>query len=273
MAITWEQNFVFIVNKILGNSFFNNPVQLIGLIMMVVAAIMGVFVLKTIYEKYKSTKDIGFVIYLIAGIALFAAVISNIIMEIINSSLGLFDFTRYLAIFSQIFITIAAVCACIFAFRNTYPDRVKILTIIVIMLAVIANVALAWAIIANVVTGKIAQTSSSFVIITIFPLEMLILIYCGAIPLAFWPAVVFFYFAAKVRKENKAKSSHSILFGISHSCIGFGYIFTIFQILPPQISPIIVRSFYLAFIITITLCFTTPEWYKRRIGWVDEISD
>ena len=102
-----------------------------------------------------------------------------------------------------------------------------------------------------------------------YPLIIQLIIYITAIPSAIFPPAVFFYFAKKIREENKPQSSFSVLFGIGLVCIAFGYIFGFFVFIPLVILPVITRGLYLSFIIIMYVCFSMPDWFKRRINWPD----
>ncbi|MFX1450279.1 MAG: hypothetical protein ACFFCM_05530 [Promethearchaeota archaeon] len=269
---TWDYGIYVTLNKLWGYSSLNNPIGIISFILMSFSGIIGIFTLRAIYRKYKRTGDIGNFIFFLAGIFLFTGVIATIIIDI-SPNINLHGIIDIMLIISVICITAAAVFSNIFAVRNTFPERVKFITLLIILPIAILNVSiLSWAIFNDVRFTRallVLDTSLHFIITFGFPLIIQILVYITAIPSAIFPPAVFLYFARKIREENRPQSSLSIWLGIGLICIAFGYIFEFFVVIPIVILPILIRSLYLSFIIIMYICFSFPDWFKRRINWPD----
>ena len=78
------------------------------------------------------------------------------------------------------------------------------------------------------------------------------------------PAAVFFYFAIRIRNDDKPKSIISFWLGMGIVFFAIAFI----------VSPIVFEfRFFQVFIlpapIIFYLCFSIPDWFKRKIGWPD----
>ncbi|MFX0141925.1 MAG: hypothetical protein ACFFDN_50275 [Candidatus Hodarchaeota archaeon] len=269
---TWDYGIYVTLNNLWGYSFLKGTVGIISFVLMSLNGIIGIFTLYYVFKKYKKTGNIGDFIFFLAGIFLFTGVIATVIRDI-SSSLNLFGIRDIMLILSIICIAAAAVCSNVFSIRYTYPEKVKIFTILFVIPIAILNISvLSWAIINDVASTRAVLVQDPYIHFMLtfeYPLIIQLIIYITAIPSAIFPPAVFFYFARKIQEENKPQSSLSVWFGISLLCIGFGYIFEFFIFIPLLILPLLTRGLYLSFIIIMYIIFSFPDWFKRRINWPD----
>jgi hypothetical protein len=84
------------------------------------------------------------------------------------------------------------------------------------------------------------------------------------VPVAVIPISVFYYYAVKIREENRPSSNRSLWLGTGIFCFALA-------ILMLSVASV-TRIFLVLYIpssIIFYVCFSMPEWFKRRIGWTE----
>ncbi|MFX1450797.1 MAG: hypothetical protein ACFFCM_08145, partial [Promethearchaeota archaeon] len=180
-----------------------------------------------------------------------------LLMGLCYSVYGLFELGKLMIILTQIPAQFTYLCVNLFAIRMTFPKKYKIVLIILIILSVLMMGTVTWA-----VFQGYPYFQYNFGIM--FSLEVQIIRFICLVPIAVIPISVFYYYAAKIRDENRAQSNLSIWLGTGILCFciiiiltSVATIFRLFQIL------------YVPSAIIFYICFSMPDWFKRRIGWTE----
>ncbi len=258
MAVSWIYYIEYISTTLFGVDIYRQPMQVFLLLILLIA---GCFLIGIIYElnkDYKKRQSTETLLFLIGLIFLIPVIILGIISGLCYSVLGLPDLGILLTIIGMFPVQITYLCVNLFAIRMTFPKRYKVILVILVLLSVITVGSQLWA---------IDQGPPHFDIINfgiIYSLEVQIVRFTALILAAVFPISVFYYYAAKIREENKPRSNLSLWLGTGILCFVLA-----FQI--PTIAPIfrIIQAFYLPAAIIFYVCFSMPEWFKKRIGWVD----
>ncbi len=258
MPVTWEYYFQFVSNKLFGLSIFEQPFELILLGALLIALVFLLGIIYELYKDYKKTKTIETLLFLLGMITLIPANIFGIVYSLCYSTFGLPELAEFLIIFNLFPMQFTYLCVNLFAIRMTFPKRYKIILVILLILSVILIGTMTWAIL---------NGSPYFSIVNFAPvysLDIQIIRFICLIPVAVIPISVFYYYATKVREENRATSNRSIWLGTGILCFALAVIvtsvateFRMFQML------------YVPAAIIFYVCFSMPEWFKRRIGWTE----
>lgn len=221
--------------------------------------------LRTVYKKYKEAKDIGMLLFFIAGLFLYFSAAFLITGDFSLSYLGLLELGDITLIIAASCICVSLVLESIFSIRVTFPERVKSLGTFIILIVAIFIIAFSWA----TLQGP-PFSSINLIDIDIYfsPIMNLIFFIC-LFPAGLFAPAVFFYFAIKVRKDNKPQSTRSILFGFGLLFITIYIFFEIISLVGYLILVPLRIILILFFLIFMDLCFGMPDWFKRKIGWSD----
>ncbi|MFX1450796.1 MAG: hypothetical protein ACFFCM_08140 [Promethearchaeota archaeon] len=258
MAVSWIYYFQYASATLFGADISRQPLQVIILVSLLIA---GAFLIGIIYElnkNYKKSESIESLLFLIGMITLIPALIFGIVSGLCYSLLGLPDLGIMLQIIGMFPIQFTYMCVNLFAIRMTFPKRYKLVLVILLLLSAGTIGAQLWA---------IAQGPPHFDIINfgvIYSPEVQIVRFTTLIIIAAIPISVFYYYAAKVREENRPRSNLSIWLGTGILCFVIAFqittIITLFRIM---------QLFYIPASIIFYVCFAMPEWFKNRIGWTE----
>ncbi len=254
-------DFEFLGNRLAGYSVLKNPLELFGLGLILIAIILVTILAYQLSVNYKKTRMVATLYWALAFIFLLIAVISLIIEKVSYSTLGNRALGDITAIIALIFSGAAIVCFDIFSFHTTYPDKVAILTVFVSIITAIYVGVLVYSIIlgypyADVVNYELVYQPTTDIIV-----------YCTLTPISLIGPVIFFYFSSKTKEENPPNSRRSRWMGISLLFFAIGYIAEVAPFLGALAIPF--RIFFVLSAYIIWVCFSMPEWFKRRIGWTE----
>ncbi|MHA1378357.1 MAG: hypothetical protein ACTSRG_08235 [Candidatus Helarchaeota archaeon] len=252
----------FLGNTIAGYSVLKNPWELIGLGIILVAMIIVAFLAQQMFKNYKETKMIATLYWALAFFFLLVAVVFLIIEKVSYSTLGNADLGDLMAILALITSGAAIVFFDIFSFHTTYPERVKVLTSFVSILATIYVGSLVYAIISGY---PLADVKAYELVYNPF---IDIIVYCTLLPIILIAPIIFFYYASRMREESPPNSKRSNWIGTGLLFFAIGYIAEVAPFLPTEFS-IPFRIFFVLAGYTLWVCFSMPDWFKNRIGWTE----
>ncbi|MHA1301453.1 MAG: hypothetical protein ACTSO9_18685 [Candidatus Helarchaeota archaeon] len=252
----------FIGNKLAGYSILKNPWELIGLAIILIAMIIVAFLAQQMFKSYNETKMKATLYWALAFFFLLIAVIFLIIEKVSYSTLGNANLGDLMAILALITSGTAIVCFDIFSFHTTYPERVTILTIFVSILAAIYVGSLCFAIIQGYPWADVQSYE------LVYNPMIDIIVYCTLMPIILIAPIIFFYYASRMHEENPPNSRRSNWIGIGLLCFATGYIAEVAPFMPPTFS-IPFRIFFVLAGYILWICFSMPDWFKSRIGWIE----
>ncbi|MFX0141388.1 MAG: hypothetical protein ACFFDN_47560 [Candidatus Hodarchaeota archaeon] len=252
----WRDFLIDTTSKLTGYMGFMTPTWIISICTMAAGFILGIYCLYVIMKKYRATEDINTLIFFLAGIFLLFSVGLLGFITFINPTSDPSELFVSLAIIAFISTGTCMLLIDIFAFRFTYPERVKTLFVFVFILLAIFIGILIWMTIEGPPSLMYHPT-------------LLILSYFTLIPVMAIGPITFFYYAAKIRQEDRAKSNFALTFGIG---IVLAVIMIFNELSMISIEPMlraIIRLSGIAFVIIFIIAWKFPDWYKRMIGWPD----
>ena len=132
MQINFEYGFFFTLNKIIGYSIFTDPLNLFQLLILMAAMIFGVYVLHVIWNEYKRNENINSLIFYVAGVIMLISGLGITTAKLCYAMFGWPEIGRIFFGISWGLAISGMILYNIFAFRTAFPNRVKILTLIII---------------------------------------------------------------------------------------------------------------------------------------------
>ncbi len=257
----WQYTFDFISNQFAGLGSFLEPMNLIFTFVYLLAGVFLIALLFRLYKNYKQTESVEILLFFLGLLLLLISNIIFIFRRLTYASLGLWGLGDLLTIILQFPSELGVLLINSFAIRATFPKRSKIVFSSVLTIIVIKWIVESWAI----MIGPPLYDVINFDIVYSLEYSLIRLIFL--LPIYIIPPGVFFYSSKVIREESKPKSTRAMWLGIGMLCFAvpfltvpiaviiIGYVFRIVEILV-VFAPII---FY--------ICFTMPDWFKRRIGW------
>ncbi|MHA1301452.1 MAG: hypothetical protein ACTSO9_18680 [Candidatus Helarchaeota archaeon] len=243
----------FLGNKLLGYSILDNPMEVIGLgILMVMLVFVSILSVK-LYKSYKETKMLSTLYFFLAFFFFIIAAFFLILEKFSYSTLGNVTLGDIGGVIALNFSGVAIICMNLFAINNTYPERIKIYGTIISVVTEIYTWVLCWAIL----TGPPIKDIINYEIIY-GEIWIDILIYVTAIPVLLIAPLTFLYFAYKTKAESPANSRRSKWFGIGIIFFDIAYILEIAPFFPSVLS-IPFRSFFIISVVILYICFT-KDW-------------
>ena len=239
-------------------SFLTDPILMGGTLIFAVCTVLfivlGIQILKKYQENKNNTSLIFGLNFIFTACALGLIAANRVLLNLLPDPLLGIIFHNGAIIFSLIIVVLLD----IFAFLMTYPDYVKKLSILVSIIMGILLVIL-----------LLNQPTLNPIGMELVYAEPIIYIALGCLlPPILIPITVFFYFSVKVKDTSKAKSSRSMWMGIASIVIAISYLLELAGGI--GFFTLIVRLGFLAYGIIMYICFMMPDWYKKRIGWVEE---
>jgi len=251
------------------------PIDIIGLLIIIVILVVIVLCVRVLIKSYSETKNVS-TLYFAMAFSFFIGAIVLLLIEKVTLSLNdttpnvlMAMIAGWTALFALIFSGAAIVTINMFAFHNTFPEKKKILTPIIGIIAGIYVFLLCYSIFTSMHLGGTlaAIVSGEMTYDPLISLWSLILL----MPCAISPPVVFFYFSGMTRETNAPNSKRSFWMGFAITLFFVGYIIEVLpiqHIITEYLSiPGRLALFFAAYILYI--CFAMPEWFKNRIGWTE----
>ncbi|NVM04006.1 MAG: hypothetical protein HWN67_16865 [Candidatus Helarchaeota archaeon] len=256
MPISWEYGFQYTLNRFSGRSLFDQPIDLILLGALLVAFVFLIGIIRALYKDYKKTETVETLLFLLGMITLIPANIFGIVTNLCYSTLGMPEIAEIITIINLFPMQFTYLCVNLFAIRMTFPKRYKLILVILLILSVIMIGTVTWAITKGPPYFNVINFAQ------VYSLNIQIIRFICLIPVAVIPISVFYYYATKVREENRATSNRSIW-------LGTGILsFAIAVIIPTVAVELrVFQALYVPAAIIFYVCFSMPDWFKRRIGW------
>ena len=248
---------------ILGYSVLKNPLELIGLGIIVMALIMVAILAQQMLKSYRETKMTATLYWALAFLFLLIAVIFLIIEKVCFSTLGNQGFGRLMAVIALMTSGVAIVCFDLFAFHTTYPEKVPFLGTLVSILAAIYAGSLIYAIISG--SADLARVEHYELV---YSPTIDIIVYCTLLPIILLAPIIFFYYSGRMKEENPPNSKRSSWIGTGMLFFAIGYVAEVAPFMPSEFS-IPMRIFFVLAAFVLWICFSMPDWFKNRIGWTD----
>lgn len=258
MAVSWEYYVQIALNSIFGPSTSFQLLSLISLIIFIIAGAFSIGIINELYKNYKQRATVETLLFLIGIITLIPSNIFLVLVNLFYWILVLPEIAEICILITLLLTQVTVLCIDLFAIRMTFPKRYKIVLFVLLLLAVINITTQYWA------TLQGPPYLIFYEYTTIYSIDIQIIRFITLVPVAVIPISVFYYYAVKIREENRAKSNRSLW-------LGTGILFFAFALLMLSIASV-TRIFVILFIpsaIIFYLCFSMPEWFKRRIGWTE----
>ena len=258
MPINWEYYIQFTANQVFGRSILAQPLELFMLMVFLVAFVFLIGIISALYKNYKKRESVETLLFLIGMITLIPSNIFAILGNLCFSTLGLPEFGILITMIALFPSQCTYLCVNIFAIRVTFPKRFKLILVILLILSVINISTLTWAILQGPPYVNIVNFA------TVYSLDIQIIRFFCIVPFAVIPISVFYYYAAKIRDENRPSSNRSIW-------LGTGILFFALAVLFASISSELrlFQTCYVPAAIIFNVCFSMPDWFKSRIGWTE----
>ncbi|NHI91868.1 MAG: hypothetical protein EAX96_05155 [Candidatus Lokiarchaeota archaeon] len=244
-----------------------NPLEFVGYGIIILIVIFVILNIRVLLQKYKHTENKNTLVFTFAFIMFLGAIVTLLIQTL---TLELDEFIgRMMAILALIFSGTAIVLINYFSFNNTFPEKKVGLTIIISLVAVIYVSILTHANINGLYGGNLSDIIAGEVAYD--PTISLISFIC-LIPLGLISPIMFFYFSVQSASLNKANSLRSFWMGVAISAFFSGYILEVMAIASPIVDILLIFGRILMFVAALILyiCFSMPDWFKNKIGWVEE---
>jgi len=239
-------------------SFLTDPILMGGTLIFIVCTILfivlGVQILKKYNENKNNTSLIFGLNFIFTACALGLIAANRVLLNVLPDPLLGIIFHNGAIIFSLIIVVLLD----IFAFLMTYPDYVNRLSILV---SIVMGVLLVILLINQPTLAPVGNE-------LIYSDTVIIIVLACLLPPILIPITVFFYFSVKVKDTSKPKSTRSTWMGIASIIIAISYLLELAGGI--GIFTLIVRLGFLAYGIIMYVCFMMPDWFKNRIGWVEE---
>ncbi|NHI95035.1 MAG: hypothetical protein EAX96_21270 [Candidatus Lokiarchaeota archaeon] len=254
-------------------------INFISSIFMMVTGIFSLLALLKLISAYKHKKSRATLIFILAFIfALTGSIIlasvsiwitalysqgvqPSFITELVGRVGLLLGIT--LSVLGLIFVNI-------FSFENTFPDKIKILTLIVSISGAVFIYILILAHVNQIFGGDLVVITGTS---PLYHINIVLLGYIAILPSTISTPTVFLYSGSKIRSMDVGKSNRSIIFGICFLLLNLGFVFGTLTFGSDFLF--VIMSFISSIIvcfssILIYLCIKMPEWFKNRIKWTDE---
>ena len=158
----------------------------------------------------------------------------------------------------------------IFSFENTFPDKIKILTLIVSISGTIFMIILILAHVNEFLGGNLVEISGTY---PLYHINIVILGYISIFPSTISTPSVFLYFGYKIRSSDIGKANRSYILGTCFLLLNLGFVLGTLTFGNEFLF--IIMSFFSSIIVCLSsiliyLCISMPEWFKNAIKWTTE---
>jgi len=230
----------------MAGDLFTDPVQLFGFSFIIITMIIQLMLALKVYRNYlmnRSKPTLSFSLTFCSwGLALMFLALERVAL----SEVGIRDFGITVAYVALVFSAIAVVFLDLFAFYATFPNSVKKLIVIPIILIIIYLFGVFYSI--NQV--KISLPPSSEII---FPPYVDIFMFFTIVPLFFIPIIILAYYSHTMRSRSPPHANRAIWLAIAIFLVILSYIP---EILGPADLINYLRCFYTIATIIFYFCFT-----------------
>ncbi len=257
MADDWFYSVQFYFNKLFGTSS-TDPIELISLVTLSVSGILLIGIIHALYTTYKKNKLIETLLFLYAMIFLIIGSVFAILLRFAYRDWGLRGLGDLFTLGMNLFVLTCIVLVNLFSIRVTFPRRYKIVLVILLVLSAIMLYTGLWAAFQGFPYVRVVD------FLVFFTLELTLIRFFCLLPYSIIPIALFFYYANKVREEKRAHSNRSIW-------LGLGILFFDIAVLVTGVFPRlqIIQVLFAPSALIFYVCFSMPEWFKRKIGWID----
>ncbi|MFX1450756.1 MAG: hypothetical protein ACFFCM_07940 [Promethearchaeota archaeon] len=254
--------FEFSLKKLMGVSILDNPMEVFGLIIVIILEVVIALLIYRAFTSYRETKMFSTMLWLLAFSFIFVGVIFLILEKVAYSTLGNIGLGDLMTILALITSGAGIVCFDMFSFHTAYPDYEKGLSVIVSSLAAIYIGALSFAIATGSPNSEIINNEP------VYSLGFDIIAYLTLVPLLAIAPFVFLFFYWRNRDRERGPALRGLWIGIAFLFFAFGYISEAAPYFPADLA-IPLRVFHLIAASLLYICLTMPDWFKNRIGWTD----
>ncbi len=254
--------FEFTWNKLMNISILNNPMEVVGLVFVLILEVIMVLLVYRAFTSYRETKMFGTLLWFLAFVTIFVGVIFLILEKVAYSTLGNMGLGDLMTILALTLSGAGIVCFDIFSFHTAYPDYEKVLSVLVAALAATYIGALSFAIATGSPNSEIINNEP------VYSLGFDIIAYITLIPLLTIAPLVFFYFYWRNRDKERGQALRGLWIGIAFSFFAVGYISEAAPYFPAGLAAPL-RILHLIAATILYICLTMPDWFKNRIGWID----
>ncbi len=255
MAIDWQYSLQFYFNQIIS---YSDPFSMLTLVSLIVSGIFLIGIIHALYQSYKKNELIETLFFLIAMFFLIIGAVSAIVLRFIYENLGLKGLGDILSILMSVSILICVTLVNLFSIRVTFPKRYKFFLGILLVLFGILVYTGFWATLEGPPHSQVVDFGLVF-----SPVITLIRV-IGLVSFSIIPISLFFYHAKKVREEQRSHSNLSIWLGLGILCFSIAIVVATAY---PRFQ--LIQVMYVPAAIIFYICFSMPDWFKRKIGWTD----
>ncbi len=268
MQFSWVNLVDYVSNHVTKDfHMLSQPtIPAMDIIFFIIYLIAGIFLIALLYKLFKMYKETESLDILLFFIGLLLLLISNVIFifrRFAYASLGAPELGDFLTILLQFPSDLGVLFITLFTIRATFPKRSKVIFSSVLIVVVIKWIVETWVILQgpplyNVINYDI-----------VYSLEYALIRLVFLLPLYAIPPIVFFYYAKKIRSENKPKSSRALWLGVGMLCFAIPFLVVPIAVVTIGNVMRLLEIFVLPAPIIFYICFTMPNWFKRKIGWPD----
>jgi hypothetical protein len=234
-------------------------------VFLVIYLIAGIFLIALLYKLYKMYRETESLDILLFFLGLLLLMISNIIfifrrMAYASGGASMGDFLTILLQFPS---ELGVLFISLFAIRATFPKRSKVIFSSVFVVVVIKWIVETWVILQGPPLYNVINLD------IVYSLEYALIRLGLLLPLYAIPPAVFFYYAKVIRQETKPKSTRAFWLGFAMLCFAIPFLIVPIAVVTVGNVMRLLEILVLPAPIIFYICFTMPEWFKRRIGWSD----
>ena len=253
------------------------PFDIIGLIIILFITIFVSLNIRILRGKYKQNKNVSTLYMAMAFISFIGAIITLLLekigLAVIETLPSIEIFARTNAVLALISSGIAIIFINLFAFQNTFSNKKKILGAVIAFFTLIYVGTLAIANFNGFLSGGTFLSSIAGGEI-VYDLIISMIAFPCLIPISISAPAVFFYFAFTIRSTNKPNSTRSLWMGIAVLLFFVGYTLEVTPLIAPYFIlgslSVMARVLMFSAAIIFYICFLMPQWFKNRIGWIEE---
>ena len=248
-------------------------------IFMMVTGIFSLLALLKLIKSYRLKKSRAILIFILAFIfaltgSIILAAVSTWVTVLSSQGFQATPITELIGrvgLLSGIALSILGlIFVNIFSFENTFPEKIKILTLIVSISGTIFLIILIFAHVNQMFGGNLVVISGTS---PLYDINIVLLGYVSIFPSTISTPSVFLYFGYKIRSTDIGKANRSYILGTCFLLLNLGFVFGTLTFGNEFLF--IIMSFISSIIVCLSsiliyLCISLPEWFKIAIKMTDE---